>query len=79
MAIVFAILAGVILGAGIAGYWLSQRWQAQVREAEKALQEIARQHQQESDNSRALKQQVADLTYQLNQAKNELRSARKGD
>lgn len=76
MAIVFAILAGVIVGAGMTGYWLSRRWQTQVREAEQALQEIARQHRDEQDNSRQLQQQLADVKFRLNQAQNELRALR---
>ena len=37
MPFVFAALAGFIIGGGVVGYILSQRWKAQVQEAEQAL------------------------------------------
>ena len=74
MSIIFAVLAGFIMGAGLVGWQLSRRWQQQVREAEQSLQDIADQHQQEIKASKALKQQVADLQFQLNQARNEIRA-----
>lgn len=74
MSIIFAVLAGFIMGGGLVGWQLSRRWQQQVREAEQSLQDIANQHQQEIQAGKALKQQVADLQFQLNQARNELRA-----
>lgn len=74
MSIIFAVLAGFIMGAGLVGWQLSRRWQQQVREAEQSLQDIADQHQQEIKAGKALKQQVADLQFQLNQARNEIRA-----
>lgn len=78
MGIILAILAGAIIGGGIVGYSLSKRWQEQVQQAEKALQEIAEQHKAETANGRELKQKVADLQFQLNQARNELRALNGG-
>ncbi|QQD20674.1 hypothetical protein [Venatoribacter cucullus] len=74
MSIIFAVLAGFIMGGGLVGWQLSRRWQQQVREAEQSLQAIADQHQQEVQAGKALKQQVADLQFQLNQARNEVRA-----
>ncbi|WP_430461643.1 hypothetical protein ACQUQU_02350 [Thalassolituus sp. LLYu03] len=74
MGIIFVILAGMILGGGIVGFVLSRRWQAQVAQAEQALKAIAEQHHAEVANSRELKQKVADLQFQLNQARNEVRA-----
>src|SRR5690606_907544 len=65
MSIIFAVLAGFIMGGGLVGWQLSRRWQQQVREAEQSLQAIADQHQQEVQAGKALKQQVADLQFQL--------------
>lgn len=74
MSIIFAVLAGFIMGGGLVGWQLSRRWQQQVREAEQSLQDIADQHQQEMQAGKALKQQVADLQFQLNQVRNEIRA-----
>lgn len=74
MSIIFAVLAGFIMGGGLVGWQLSRRWQQQVQEAEQSLQAIADQHQQEVQAGKALKQQVADLQFQLNQARNEVRA-----
>ena len=74
MGVIFAILAGMILGGGLVGYSLTRRWQAQVEQAENALKDIAAQHAAERDAGRELKQKVADLQFQLNQARNEIRA-----
>lgn len=79
MSMVFAVLAGFLLGGGLVGWQLSQRWQQQVREAEQSLQAIAAQHEQEVQAGKALKQQVADLQFQLNQSRNEIRALQKPD
>lgn len=79
MSMVFAVLAGVLLGGGLVGWQLSRRWQQQVRDAEQSLQAIAEQHEQEVQTGKALKQQVADLQFQLNQARNEIRALQKPD
>lgn len=77
MAIVFLLLAGIIVGAGIAGFILSRRWKSQIEEAQTAMKDIVAQHQQEVENTKALKQKVADLQFQLTQANNELRAFKK--
>ena len=74
MNVILALLSGVVIGGGLAGWLLSKRWLGQVRQAEISLQEIAAQHKDTSQANRELKQKVADLQYQLNQAQNELRS-----
>ena len=74
MGVIFAILAGMILGGALVGYSLTRRWQAQVEQAENALKDIAAQHAAERDAGRELKQKVADLQFQLNQARNEIRA-----
>ncbi|MAK91952.1 MAG: hypothetical protein CMI13_12045 [Oleibacter sp.] len=79
MPFVFAALAGFIIGGGVVGYILSQRWKAQVQEAEQALNEIAEQHRKEQQESSALKQELAGIKFELNQTRNELRAARKAD
>ncbi|MBU2038817.1 MULTISPECIES: hypothetical protein [Oceanospirillaceae] len=74
MGLIFAIMAGMIIGGALVAYRLSKRWQQQVKDAEKSLQEIADQHQQEVAAARELKQKVADLQFQLNEARNEVRA-----
>lgn len=74
MGLIFAIMAGMIIGGAVVAWRLSQRWQQQVKETEKSLQEIADQHQQEVAAACELKQKVADLQFQLNQARNEVRA-----
>ena len=78
MIIVFAVLAGIIVGAGSAGYLLSRRWQNQIEQAKSDMQAIADQHQQEAQTAKEMKQKVADLQFQLTQANNELRALRNG-
>ena len=75
MAFVFALLAGFIMGGGAVGDVLTQRWKAQVRDAEIALTEIAERHQHEEEQSKALKQELAGVKFELNQARNALRAA----
>ncbi len=69
MTYIFLLLSGLIIGGGLTGWWLSKRWREQVHKATDALQDIAAQHKHVAEESRELKQQVADLTYQLNEAK----------
>ncbi len=74
MSFILAMMAGMIIGGAAVAYRLSRRWQQQVKEAEQNLQEIAEQHQQEVAAARGMKQKAADLQFQLNQARNELRA-----
>lgn len=74
MPFIFAAIAGFIIGAGAIGWWLNTRWQQQVQEANVSLQEIADQHQEQIKQSHTLKQQVADLEYQLKRAQNDLQA-----
>lgn len=73
MSVLLSLVAGLIIGAGITGYWLSTRWRQQIMAAETALAEIAAQHKQQGEENRAFKQQVADLTWQLNDSRKTLR------
>lgn len=72
MALVFAILAGMVIGGGIVGLQLNKRWKSQVESAQADMQQVLEQHQQEQQASQELKQKVADLEYQLNEAKKDL-------
>ena len=69
-----AAFAGFAIGAGVIGWWLSIRWQQKIQEAKQGLEEIAEQHKEESQQNRLLKQQVADLQFQLNRAQNDLKA-----
>ena len=62
------LLSGLVLGGGLTGWWLSQRWKQEVQEATHSLQTIAEQHKHIQAENQALKQQVADLNYQLGEA-----------
>lgn len=73
-----AAFAGFAIGAGVIGWWLNARWQQQVQEAKQSLEEIAAQHKEESQQNRALKQQVADLQFQLSRAQNDLHAQQQG-
>ena len=72
MAFVLAVLGGVVLGGGWAGWILSSRWQQQVVQVKEALNELASKHQEEQQDNKELKQKVADLNYQLGEAKKSL-------
>lgn len=78
MPFIFAAIAGFLIGAGVIALVLRRRWQLQVAQAEQSLQEIAAQFQTEQAASRALKQEMAGLKFQLNQAQNDLRAAQAG-
>jgi predicted nucleic acid-binding Zn-ribbon protein len=75
MVLVLALLAGLIIGGGIVGYVLSQRWQQQVQEAERSLQDIADQYQALEQQKKDDRQRIADLEYQLGEAQKDLRAA----
>ena len=76
MALIFAVLASVILGAGITAYVLISRWQQIIADAKRDLTEMAEQYKATQDENRELKQKVADLQYQFNSAKKDLTFAR---
>tara|TARA_R110001583_G_scaffold707_18_gene6462 strand:+ start:2168 stop:2425 length:258 start_codon:yes stop_codon:yes gene_type:complete len=73
MLIVFALISGLIIGGGRVGIWLSRRWQQQIKDAETSLTELVSQHQQEQQAGKELRQQAADLSYQLNEASKTIR------
>lgn len=72
---ILVLLAGIIIGGGLAAYLLSRRWRQAVQDADKALQDIAQKHQATQHTNRELKQELADTRYQLTQANNALRAA----
>jgi len=76
MALIFAVLARVILGAGITAYVLISRWQQIIADAKRDLTEMAEQYKATQDENRELKQKVADLQYQFNSAQKDLNFAR---
>jgi|AACY02.6.fsa_nt_gi hypothetical protein len=75
MIIVLALLAGLIIGGGLVGYMLSQRWRQQVQQAEQSLQGIAEQYKALEQQKAQDKQRIADLEYQLGEAQKDLRAA----
>jgi cell division protein FtsL len=72
MAFILAALGGIVLGGGLAGWILSKRWKEQVEQVKIALNELADKHQDEQQQNKDLKQKVADLNYQLGEAKKDL-------
>ncbi|MEH6447632.1 MAG: hypothetical protein V7765_03130 [Oleispira sp.] len=72
MAFILAALGGVVLGGGLAGWILSNRWQQQVVLVKEALTELADKHQAEQLQNKELKQKLADTSYQLGEAKKDL-------
>jgi ABC-type Zn uptake system ZnuABC Zn-binding protein ZnuA len=72
MAFVLAALGGVVLGGGLAGWILSNRWQQQVVQVKEALLELADKHKEEQQQNKELKQKLADASYQLGEAKKDL-------
>lgn len=79
MALVFAIIAGMVIGGGIVGYNLSRRWSNEVEGAKTDLNQMLEQHQAEVEQSKELKQRLADLEYQLNEARKDLNFYRNKD
>jgi predicted nuclease with TOPRIM domain len=72
MAFILAALGGVVLGGGLAAWVLSNRWNQQVEEVKAALNELAEKHQEEQQENKELKQELADTRYQLGEAKKDL-------
>lgn len=72
MVFILAALGGVVLGGGLAAWILSSRWQQQVEQVKEALNELADKHREEQQDNKELKQKVADLNYQLGEAKKDL-------
>lgn len=77
MAYLLAMLGGIVFGGAIAAYQLSSRWKKQTEEVKLALNELAEKHAEEQQQNQDLKQEVADLKYQLNEAKKDLAAAQK--
>jgi uncharacterized membrane protein len=72
MAFILAALGGIVLGGGLAGWILSNRWQQQVEQVKAALNELADKHQYEQQQNKDLQQKLADMSYQLGEAKKDL-------
>lgn len=72
MAFILAALGGVVLGGGLAGWILSNRWKQQTGQVKEALIELADKHKEEQQQNKELKQKLADTTYQLGEAKKDL-------
>lgn len=72
MAFVVAALGGIVLGGGLVALILSKRWTVQVEEVKVALSDLADKHKEEQLQNKDLKQKVADLNYQLGEAKKDL-------
>ncbi len=72
MAFVVAALGGIVLGGALAAWILSRRWKLQVEQVKEALTELADKHKEEQLENKDLKQKVADLNYQLGEAKKDL-------
>ena len=72
MALVFAIIAGMVIGGGVVGLQLSRRWKNEVETAKADMQQVLEQHQQEVEQTKELQQKVADLEYQLSSAQKDL-------
>jgi len=77
MAYLLAVLGGIVFGGAVAAYQLSGRWKKQTDEVKLALNELADKHAAEQQENQELKQEVADLKYQLNEAKKDLAAAQK--
>ena len=73
MAFFTLLLSGLVIGGGLTGWWLTRRWKEEARQATRALDEMALQYKADQDETRQLRQQVADLTYQLNEAQKTIR------
>lgn len=73
--LVFAV--GVVFGVAGGAFWFGQRFRVQVQGINQSLQELTALHQNEVQENKALKQQVADLNFALNQTNNELTALKK--
>jgi cell division protein FtsL len=72
MAFILAALGGVVLGGGLAGWILSNRWKQQVEQVKEALTELANKHKEEQQKNKEFKQELADTKYKLGEAKKDL-------
>lgn len=74
MAMILLMLTSFIIGASSVAWWLNRRWHHEVQQAQQTLTEVLEQHQQEQTESKALRQQVADLRFQLTRCENDLKA-----
>ncbi|MBE0482697.1 MAG: hypothetical protein IBX52_04265 [Bacterioplanes sp.] len=74
MALIVLMLTSFIIGASGVAWWLNRRWQNEVAQAQQTLADALQQHQQEQAESKALRQQVADLRFQLTRCENDLKA-----
>jgi hypothetical protein len=51
MSVLLSMIAALVIGGGLTGYWLSTRWRQQITAAETALAEIAAQHKQRAQTT----------------------------
>lgn len=72
MAFIVAALGGIVLGGALSAWILSSRWKQQVEQVKEALSDLAERHKEEQAENKELKQKVADLNYQLGEAKKDL-------
>lgn len=73
MILLAVFLGGLLGGVGITGYWLGNRWRQQIAQARVELKEISEQYQSNKEEGQRLRQQVADLEWQLNDARKTVR------
>ena len=73
MMILVTLVAGLLLGASAAAWWLNRRMTARIQAAEQAVAETTRKNTELADENRTLKQQAADLNWQLNDSRKTVR------
>lgn len=74
MALILLMLTSFIMGASGVAWWLNRRWRNEVEQAQQTLTEVLEQHRQEQAEAKALRQQVADLRFQLTRCENDLKA-----
>lgn len=74
MALILLMLTSFIMGASGVAWWLNRRWRTEVEQAQQTLTEVLEQHRQEQAEAKALRQQVADLRFQLTRCENDLKA-----
>lgn len=72
MAFIIAIIASFLLGCGLVGWFLQSKWKTEVEEAKQVLADMSEQAHQITEDNKLLKQENADLKYQLGETKKDL-------
>lgn len=76
LALVVTVLASFLAGAGGVTWYLQRRWHSEIQQASQSLQDMTDQVRAIEAENNALKQENADMKYQLGEAQKDIKYLR---